>query len=189
MVRRSLLTLLLLAPLLAGCDLRIERGDNRPVHIGEFGPYTRRTMTAVLADGERVPVYRVKYWVFENGQDPPALQIEYEAPFPVRDTLRVRAFARRLWPTFMPYVKGALTDAALVTATNLVVTPDSARSESFTVVAERSRWEEWRLRGEAEPLEPGVLGRERIFEPDGTPLRIQALRTFVEGRDTTRTRE
>ncbi len=149
--------------------------------VGQFGPYYRQTKQLRLPSGETLIVYRVKHWTFANGQ-PPALQLEYEAPFPVSDTARLRALTRRIWPAFAPYVEGAGLRAAIVTATNLQRREAgrawAAQMQHFGLIAERDSTGRWRLQGDTVTLPPAEPSRTlRIFEADGRPLLVSAIPT------------
>jgi hypothetical protein len=146
--------------------------------VSQFGAYPGTPATARLPDQRQVTVYRVKHWVFDDGSAP-ALQLEYEAPFDVADTVAARRFARDVWPVFAPYVLVAGTRAAILTATNLRrrrwVVAGAATVRSFGLTAERGPDGAWRLAGDATPLpasvrEFGLPGGVGIFKADGTPL-------------------
>jgi hypothetical protein len=152
-------------------------GCEAPV-VSQFGAYPTTPATARLPDRREVAVYRVKHWAFDDGSAP-ALQLEYEPPFDVADTLAVRRFARDVWPVFVPYVMVAGTRAAILTATNLRrrrwLVAGGATVRSFGLTAERGPDGVWRLAGEAQPLpasvrEFGSPGGVGIFRADGTPL-------------------
>lgn len=154
----------------AGCD--------RAVPASQFGAYREPTQSLRLAGGDVLPVYRVKHWTFADGA-PPALQLEYEAPFDVADSAAARRFARAVWPVFAPYVEAAGTPAAIVTATNLrrrgKGTLWVARMYHYGLIAHRGADGGWRLDGEAAALPPALAGVGRpkgpgIFEPNGAPL-------------------
>jgi hypothetical protein len=153
-------------------------GCERAVPVSQFGACREPTQSLRLAGGDELPVYRVKHWTFANGS-PPALQLEYEAPFDVADSAAARRFARALWPVFAPYAEAAGTPAAIVTATNLRRRGEGtlwvARMRHYGLVAGRGADGRWRLDGEAVALPPALadVGGPKgpgIFEPDGAPL-------------------
>src|SRR5438045_3716890 len=96
-----------LAVFLGGC-VPLSCGE-API-VSQFGAYPRQPAQLQTANGEHFPVYRVKYWRFENGE-PPALQLEYEPPVSVADTAALRVYAREVWPVFRPYLDAAATRA------------------------------------------------------------------------------
>ena len=158
----------------AGCD--------PAVPVSRFGAYREPTQSLRLAGGDMLPVYRVKLWRVAGGE-PPALQLEYEPPFDVTDSVAARRFARAVWPVFVPYVEAAGAPAAIVTATNLRRRGGrlfgTARMRHFGVVAGRGADGRWRLEGDTAALPPGVAGVGRpkgpgLFEPDGAPLPLLA---------------
>jgi len=171
-LRSSLVALLLAAsPLLA----------QEP--MGQFGPYLWHNKQLRLPSGDTVTVYRVKLWQFTDG-NPPALQFEYEPPFSVTDTARVRKELVRLWPAFAPYVEALHLTGAIVTATNLKrhgrpPLPWTATFHSFGLVLQRGADGVWRPKGKSGPSLPKSLGKDVfcIFEADGsgflpTPLQV-----------------
>lgn len=173
-MQRLLVALVLIAS--AGC----REGSPR----SQFGEYSRHNKELRLASGDTFTVYRVKYWIFNDGSAP-ALQLEYEAPFPVSDTARLRVLAHRIWPAFAPYVEDLDLGAAVLTATNLRRSGSAfawtARMQHFGLVAERDTAGIWRLRGDPRPLPPAeVGGPPRIFEPTGAPLSVAELSAQID---------
>lgn len=143
---------------------------------GKIGDYPLHPMVMRLTPPETLLVYRVTKRVFPDGSQP-ALQLEFEAPFDVRDTILATALAVRVWPSFLPYVEGGGFRAAIVTATNLhsIGQPGSGAiaRRSFGLVAQPDSIGVWRFAGALEAL-PGAEKRERpsIYLPNGTPLSI-----------------
>jgi hypothetical protein len=142
---------------------------------GQFGPYYRQSKHLVLAPRETLTVYRVKYWTFNDGSSP-ALQLEYEAAFPVSDTAAVRREARHLWPTFVPYVEHRGLRAAILTATNFRLSgvwPIAWTSHDyhFGLIAEKGPGEAWYLQHDAVPLPPSDSAPSpRIIDVNGQPV-------------------
>jgi len=154
--------------------------------VGQFGPYHWSNKELRLPAGDTFPIYRVKSWQFEDGT-PPALQLEYEPPFAVSDSVRVRAELSHVWPAFAPYVEALHLTRAIVTATNLSrhgapPLPWAASFKSYGFVLERGGDGTWRVSGEpSRRVLPKSLGTDVfcIFEADGTrflPDAFAALR-------------
>jgi hypothetical protein len=167
-MRKILLRLLGTLVVLTGCGA--------PVPQGQFGPYQPPFKRLVLPDGEQLVVYRVQYWTFASG-DPPALQLEYEAPFSVSDHAQVQQLARRIWPLFLPYVEGMHLRTAFITATNLerhsLAWFMTSHARSFGIVAAEDAAGTWHFEKDTIPLprpEPAqALG---IIDIDDRPMPI-----------------
>jgi hypothetical protein len=144
-----------------------------PRPTGQFGIYEARNKYVVLPAGDSLTVYRVKYWVFDDG--PPRLQMEY-ALASAGDTGAVLAMDRKLWPLFAPYVEHLHLDHALLTATKLeVVTgPGGAfvsQRHSYGKLIDRGADGLWRMDAWSEPLPPeDSSGVPRIFEASGARM-------------------
>ena len=142
---------------------------------GQFGPYSRTVMHLVLGPAETLTVYRVKYWTSNDGSAP-ALQLEYEAPFPVSDTAAVRREAIHLWPMFAPYVRGMGLSAGIITATNLRIRglwpiAWSSQTHHFGFVVEEGSIGHWHFQHDTAQLPPpDTSGIERIIDAHGKPL-------------------
>jgi hypothetical protein len=144
-------------------------------------------MHLLLAPTEEVTVYRVKYWSFADGT-PPALQLEYEPPFSVDDTVAARREAVHLWPAFAPYLEANGLTCAIVTATNLRrsirllswlpawLPLTTSYFHSFGLVAAKGPDGAWRFEGFTDPLPPADSTVPRIQLSTGEPL------TFDLGR-------
>lgn len=155
---------LLGAALILGCE--------PPAPRSQFGDYRPPFKHLRFASGDSVPVYRVKYWTFSDGEAP-ALQLEYEPPVALSDTAALRDFARKLWPLFEPYVDSLHLTGAILTATHLEVyrggEAQVSRTESFGFTATRDPAGGWHLTDDPRPLPPpGKLGA--IFEANGVPF-------------------
>lgn len=139
--------------------------------VSQFGAYPREPAYLQTVMGGRFPVYRVKYWRFEDG-GLPALQLEYEPPVNVADTASLRTYAREIWPAFRPYLDVAGTRAAIITATNLRRTRYgiawTAQFHHFGLLADADSLGRWFLRGDVDPLPAADSGRTGIFQPDGS---------------------
>ena len=157
---------LLLAAMMA-CD--------RPHPSGQFGAYPRQTKELAFQEGDTLAVYRIKRWTFSDGS-PPALQLEYEAPIPVADTMAVRALARRIWPVFAQHVVDQDVSVGILTATNLnqrgTAAMWGATMAHFGLIAVRDSLGVWRLQDSGEALPAPDAGAGRIVEADGTPFRM-----------------
>jgi len=163
---RFLLTLLIVAarPLLA----------QEPA--SQFGPYHWHNEQLRLPSGDTLTVYRVKLWQFGDGSQ--ALQLEYEPPFSVSDSARVRAELVRVWPAFAPYVEALHLKAAIVTATNVTrhgapPLPWTATFDSYGFVLKRAPDGAWTVDKERSgQVLPKSLGVDvfLIFEADGKRL-------------------
>lgn len=160
---------LLLAATLSACE--------SPQPSGQFGPYPKRTKELTFREGDTLAVYRVKRWAFEDGS-PPALQLEYEAPFSVADTIAVRALARRIWPVFVQHVVAQKVSVGILTATNLnqrgTTALWGATMAHFGLIAVRDSLGVWRLQDSGEVLPAPDAAAGLILEPDGTPFQIAA---------------
>ncbi len=143
--------------------------------VGQFGPYHWNNKQMRLLEGDTLTVYRVKYWVF-NGADP-ALQLEYESPLPVTDTLGVKHLLGRIWPAFAPYVEHLHLHRAIVTATNLIRQGGppawTATFRSYGVVLQREPSGIWHIQNDTLPL-PSSLGDDTllIYEVNGKPMKL-----------------
>jgi len=151
-------------------------GGEAPM-VGQFGQYYKENKQLRLASGDTYTVYRVKSWTFNDG-NPPALQLEYEAPTSVDDTVALKALARRIWPAFAPYVQQAGVSTGIITATNLrrkgFGGAWKASIRSYGLIAHRDSAGVWRLVGDFAPLPPAEAGGgPRIFEANGDPLVLQ----------------
>jgi hypothetical protein len=164
----TLLRGIVLCLLVAGCTPL--SCSEAPI-VNQFGAYPETPGYLETASGERFPVYRVKYWQFDNG-DPPALQLEYAPPVNVSDTAAVRAYAHAVWPACRPYVDAAGTRGAIITATNLERTrrglARTARLRHFGILADKDSLGRWVLDGETQPLPPADAAHTGIFRPDGS---------------------
>ncbi len=145
--------------------------------MGDYGLYQPPYLHLNLDGGQQLVVYRVKGWQFTDGQSP-ALQIEYEAPFSVADTVSVRRLAHDVWPTFFPYVNGIRLRTGILTATNLHARSYaglycSANRHSFGMIAQEDLPGVWRFQGEGEALPPVPdTMTPHVVRADGTPLPI-----------------
>lgn len=138
--------------------------------VGQFGPYADVNSTLRLPTGDTMTVYRLKYWVFSNG-DAPALQLEYAAHVPVSDTDAVIGWDRAIWPSFAPYVEHLQLQHAMMTATVLTRVGLYTRWRNYTVVIQRDTDHVWRLRGHPEPLPAADTSDvPRIILPTGKPI-------------------
>jgi hypothetical protein len=160
--------------LLAG----IACGRSRPA--GRYGEYFFDNKQLHLASGEAYPVYRVKYWTFQDGSVF-ALQLEFEPPFAISDTARLRLLAHKIWPAFGPYVEGLQLNAAILTATNLRRRGPrhawTATMRHFGFTVRRDSTGQWRLDGHSDPLPSVELdGPPRVLEATGQPLTVDNLR-------------
>ena len=150
-------------------------GCNPALPQGQFGPYSRTVMHLVLSPAETLAVYRVKYWTFNDGSAP-ALQIEYEAPFPVSDTAAARREAIHIWPMFAPYVRGMGLSAGIITATNLRIKGFwpiawSSQTHHFGFVVEEGSIGSWHFQRDTTQLPPpDTSGVEHIIDAHGKPL-------------------
>jgi hypothetical protein len=147
---------------------------------GQFGTYPKHTKQLRLASGDTFTVYRVKHWTFNDGT-PPALQLEYEPPFSVDDTVRLRHLAYRIWPAFAPYVEKVGLTGAILTATNLRTKrsglASASRVQSYGLIVHRDSLGIWRIVGDPSPLPPAeTMGEPRIFEASGDPLLMKLPR-------------
>ena len=146
--------------------------------MGDYGPYQPPYLHINLDGGQQLVVYRVKRW--QDGQSP-ALQIEYEAPFAIADSVKARRLAHDVWPAFFPYVNGIGLRAAILTGTNLharsyVGLYCAAYRQSFGMIANESPSGVWRFQGEGEALPPVTdTLTPRIGRADGTPFPIATL--------------
>jgi len=144
---------------------------------GPYGPYSRRTKHISLPSGETLVVYRLKYWTFRS-PEPPAIQLEYEAPFAVSDTAAVQTETRVLWPFFVPYLEAKGVTAGIITATNLHILrlgPITwmGRTRSYGLVAHKGSDGVWRLETDSLPLPAADTSRlPRILDADGTRMRF-----------------
>ena len=142
---------------------------------GEFGPYYRRSKHLLLPTGDTLLVYQVKYWNFSSGE-PPALQLEYEAPFKVSDTNAVRREAVLLWPFFEPYVEAQHLQGAIITATNLRISglwpvAWTSRDVHFGFIIVEEEDGRWHFAQDSVTLPPGdASGIPRIIDVTGEPL-------------------
>ena len=160
-------------PLLAA--LLFTSGLSGQEPVGQFGPYHWQNKQLRLPGGDTLTVFRVKYWVFNDGA-PPGLQLEYEAPYPVSDTAALHQLLRRLWPAFVPYVESMHLSNAIVTATNMTrhgapPLPWTATFHSWGYIVQRDSAGGWRVKGDGtgEVLPPS-LGPDvfLIFEASGS---------------------
>jgi hypothetical protein len=153
---------------------------NPQVPEGQYGSYDRRPGHLILESGDTLTVYRVKYWTFASG-DPPALQLEYEAPFSVSDTLAVHQEVRLLWPDFAPYVEAQNLTAAIITATNLRIAGVwplawHSQARSNGVGATRGPDGHWRIAKDTSPLPAADRsGSPHIIDIDGKPLPFHVM--------------
>jgi hypothetical protein len=157
----------LLATLVCACGPALPQG--------QFGPYYRHSKHLALASGDTLTVYRVKAWTFSSGEEP-ALQIEYEAPFPVSDTAAIRREVRLIWPAFAPYLEVNHFTGAIITATNLRIhgiwpIAWSSTHESFGFVADKEANGGWHVESDTTRLPPAdASGIPRIIDVTGQPL-------------------
>lgn len=140
--------------------------------VGQFGPYPDEPALLHLARGAVYPVYRIKYWTFENGQAP-ALQLEYDPLRPVSDSGLVKYYDVAVWPAFAPYVDSAGVDHAIITATHMVrsgVVFRTVRFNSYGVLAHRDSRGRWKFDGDSVTLPLGDTVRNGIVQPNGVRL-------------------
>jgi len=148
--------------------------------MGQFGLYRAPFKSLSLPDGRHLVVYRVKSWTFTDGS-PPALQIEYEAPFPLGDSAQARALARDVWPLFSPYVEGDGMRVAIMTATNLKARSYaglycSSHFDSFGSVAVKDSSGVWHFEGDRKSLPPpDPNATSSIIDVDGRPMPIRGV--------------
>jgi hypothetical protein len=148
-------------------------------HRSQSGEYHASNKMLTLANGDTFTVYRVKYWVFSDGE-PPALQLEYAPHGPVSDTAALRKSARAIWPAFEPYLRAARVTGAILTATELsrvaVGAAFVSRNKSFGILAHQSADGSWKFDGETAALPAGeTTGTPRIRAANGAPLAPEAL--------------
>jgi hypothetical protein len=158
-------------------------GTSEP--MSQFGAYHHQNKQLRLSDGQTLTVYRVKYWTFNDGSSP-ALQLEYEAPFDVADTARVRAMAHEIWPAFVPYVEALHLRSAILTATNLRRTGSplawTATLHHFGLTAARDGNGDWVLDDGTDPLPtPEPSAPLRIYEANGKIFPLLVAPPRLEG--------
>lgn len=155
------------------------------VPTGQFGNYAGPFTLAKLPDGDTLTVYRVKLWRFGDGA-PPALQLEYQTPGRLGDSVAVRAELTRVWPVFVPYVEQLGLRSAIVTASdwqrrgNGMASTSSIRSFGF--VAARASDGTWMLvGGGALPAAATLSDEVGIFQRNGQPIDLAPLRSTGGG--------
>lgn len=166
--------------LLAGC-FPMTCGE-API-VSQFGAYPRQPGYLQTAAGERFPVYRLKYWRFDDG-GPPALQLEYEPPVSVADTAALRRYARVVWPALRPYLDAAAVRGAILTATNLERSRfglvSTAKLHHFGILAREDSLGRWHLDGDSVPLPPADSGTAGIFRPNGARFPLVWVRQSAQ---------
>ena len=145
----------------------------------QFGEYRPPFKQLRLPGGDTLTVYRVKLWTFDDGS-PTALQIEYEPPFAVDDTVAAHLLARHVWPAIAPYLDTLRLNGAILTATNLrrqdAAGAWAATVKSFGIIAKRdSLVGTWHIEGDTIPVRgDGGDGTGKagggVFERNGAPL-------------------
>jgi hypothetical protein len=162
---------LVLSGFALSCFMPVSCGARVPM-TGQFGPYHDINKLLRLPSGDTITVYRVKYWVFSNGE-PPALQLEYASHVPTSDTAAVLAADRVIWPSFAPYLEHLHLKSAILTATILARSAGGAIStrRSWGTVLIRDETGAWFIRGHPDVLPPAdTSSTPRIIDGDGKPL-------------------
>lgn len=162
----------------SGACAALACGDSTPspVHVGQFGAYKDPYKQLRLSSGETLTVYRVKVWTFTDGSAP-ALQIEYESPVPVSDTVAVRQWALQIWPVLVSYLDTLKFSTAIITASNLRRQQRgdvwTLAAKSFGVIAVRDVTRRWRFKGDTITLPPADLPPGTgLFERDGSAVLV-----------------
>ena len=167
---------------LAGC-FPLSCGLAAPtVPASQFGTYRPPFKLLRLADGDTFTVYRVKYWIFKD-RSAPSLQLEYEAPIDVADSVAIRALARRVWPAFVPYVEDLGLHNAIITATNLRRKGTDLAWVStlhhYGIVVVQDSAGRWHFVHDTVTLPPGQRDHATIFERSGAPFDTASARRTI----------
>jgi hypothetical protein len=150
---------------LIGCVVVVVLGgcEGKPIR-SSYGAYPEVPSSVVLASGDTLNVYRVKYWTFSDG-GASALQLEYEAPLPIADTAGLRAFALQIWPQFRPYVDSLSLTGAILSATTIIrhrqMVGWRADFQHFGVLLDRDSTGVWSYHGQ--PVQ---------YDEDAVPLMV-----------------
>ena len=167
---------LLLVLLCSGC-FPIMCG--RTVPVGRFGSYRPPHLRARLPGGDTLTVYRVRLWTFQD-DSPPSLQVEYESPIPVGDTMAVARINRRLLPVVVPYAEELGIPGIILTATNFRYEKrrfaPKWRLDHYSAVAHRPHAGLWMLGADSITMRAvEVKHGSGIFRQDGQPLDVAGL--------------
>ena len=155
------------------CAVLFAAACGAPITQGPYGPYYRHSKHLVLGEAETLTVYRLKTWTFADASSPPAMQLEYEAPFSVTDTGEVRREALRVWPWFAPYVTANGLHIAIITATNLH--SGAVPSGHYGLIAEDGPGNSWRFKDSGGALPPADTSTvPHIIDIDGKPMAFVA---------------
>jgi len=143
--------------------------------IGRFGQYHRTHQYIHLPGCDSLKVFRVKYWVFKDG-NPPALQLEYSSPTHVADSASSSSLAGRIWTAFEPYADATGVRSVILTETVLdtVSIPPlmTSQTKHFGIILIRDSDERWRFKDSGKTLPPRSLNdnSEDLSDVNGAPM-------------------